>query len=185
MSEENAGSSIREAVGVFDNAETMQAAIDELLSSGFDRAELSFLASESTVESKLGHMYEKVRELEDDSSVPRTAYVSKESVGDAEGGVIGALIYIGAGVLIGPVVAAGGTLAAIAGAAAVGGGVGGAIGTLLARQIGDRHARWIEEQLHHGGLLVWVRAWDADREEQAKEILLRHSGRDVHVHALV
>jgi molybdopterin-biosynthesis enzyme MoeA-like protein len=68
---------------------------------------------------------------------------------------------------------------------AVGGGVGGAIGTLLTRQIGNRHARWIEEQFHHGGLLLRVRAWDADRERQAKETLLRHSGRDVNVHALV
>ena len=35
--------SVREAVAVFDNAQTLQNAIDELLSSGFYRAELSLL----------------------------------------------------------------------------------------------------------------------------------------------
>jgi hypothetical protein len=41
---------VREAVGVFDNPETLQEAIHDLLSSGFDRAELSLLAAEKAVE---------------------------------------------------------------------------------------------------------------------------------------
>ena len=44
---------LREAVGVFDNPESLQEAIDDLMSSGFDRAELSLLASEEAVEGKL------------------------------------------------------------------------------------------------------------------------------------
>lgn len=36
-------SQVREAVGVFGDADAMQCAIDDLLSSGFDRAELSLL----------------------------------------------------------------------------------------------------------------------------------------------
>jgi hypothetical protein len=39
----------REAVAVFDTAQPLQNAIDELLSSEFDRAELSLLASEAEV----------------------------------------------------------------------------------------------------------------------------------------
>lgn len=173
---------VREAVGVFESAEMLQDAIDDLMSSGFDRAELSLLASESAVEKKLGHVYRKASNLEDEPDVPRAAYVSTESVGDAEGAVIGALMYIGAGVLMGPVALAGGSLAAIAGAAALGGGLGGAVGSFFARYIGEHHSRWIEEQLSHGGLLLWVRVWDDEREEKAVEILSRHSGRDVHVH---
>jgi len=42
-------SSPREAVGVFQNANDLEAAIDDLLSNGFNRAELSLLASEGTV----------------------------------------------------------------------------------------------------------------------------------------
>lgn len=182
MSPDGQDPAVREAVGVFDSPETLQEAIDELLSSGFNRAELSLVASETAVESKLGHMYRKVEELEDDASVPRAAYVSTETVGDAEGAVIGGLMYIGAGILMGPVAFAGGTLASIVTAAVVGGGTGGLIGSLLARIIGEERAERIEEQLRHGGLLLWVRVWDEKREKRAIEILSRHSGRDVHIH---
>jgi hypothetical protein len=173
-----------EAVGVFDDAATLQAAIDELLSSGFDRAEVSLLASEATVREKLGHAFEKVAELEDDQSVPRSAYVSTESRGDAEGGLIGGLVYVGAVAAAGAVVASGGTLAATIAAAAALGGAGGLIGSVLAKLIGDHHARYIQEQLDRGGLLLWVRTRDRAHERRAKDILSKHSAHDVHVHAL-
>jgi hypothetical protein len=174
--------SAREAVAVFDTADTLQNAIDELLSAGFHRAELSLLAREADVVSKLGHKYRKASELADDPSVPRAAYVSTEAIGDSQGAVIGTLIYVGAGLLMGPVAAAGGTLAAIAAAAALGGGAGGVAGTWLAQLLGDQRAQRIQQQLDHGGLLLWVRTWDAEREDVAVEILRRHGGRDVHVH---
>jgi hypothetical protein len=87
---------VREVVGVFNRSADLQDAIDELLSSGFDRAELSLLASEHAVEEKLGHRYEKVSALAEDPTVPRAAYVSTEAIGGAEGGIIGALMYVGA-----------------------------------------------------------------------------------------
>ncbi len=182
MSEQSMG--VREAVGVFSSEETMQAAIDELLVSGFDRAELSLLASEAAVTEKLGRRYRKVSELEDDPDVPSAAYVSPEAIGDAEGAVIGALIYVGAGVLMGPVAAAGGGIVAIAAAAVAGGAAGGGIGALLARMIGKSHADHIQRQLDNGGLILWVRVWDAAREAKALDILKRHSGQDVHVHEI-
>ena len=46
MSVEQKDQMVREAVGVFKGSAVLQAAIDELLASGFDRAELSLLASE-------------------------------------------------------------------------------------------------------------------------------------------
>ena len=101
---------IREAVGIFHRNENLQGAIDELLGSGFHRAELSLLASESTVQEKLGHRYEKASVLADDPTVPRSAYVSTEAIGGAEGGLIGGLVYVGAVVAAGAVVASGGTL---------------------------------------------------------------------------
>jgi hypothetical protein len=82
---------IREAVGIFYRSENLQDAIDELLGSGFHRAELSLLASESAVQAKLGHRYEKVNVLADDPTIPRSAYVSTEAIGGAEGGLIGVL----------------------------------------------------------------------------------------------
>ena len=44
--------------------------------------------------------------------LPRTAYVSTEAIGDAEGALIGGLMYIGATAVAGAIVATGGTLAA-------------------------------------------------------------------------
>ncbi|MDX2156198.1 MAG: hypothetical protein SFW09_06780 [Hyphomicrobiaceae bacterium] len=117
--------------------------------------------------------------------MPRAAYVSVESIGDAEGAVIGALMYVAAGLLMGPVAMAGGTLAAIAAAGAAGIGLGGLAGAQLARLIGEQHAKRVEEQLRHGGLLLWVRVWTPERERRAVEIMARHSGRDVHVHEAV
>jgi hypothetical protein len=92
---------VREAVGVFKTAEALQNAIDELLSSGFHRAELSLLAREADVVAELGHKYRKTADLADDRSAPRSAYVSVEALGDGEGAVIGALMYVGAGLLMG------------------------------------------------------------------------------------
>lgn len=173
-----------EAVGVFDDASTFQAAIDELLSSGFDRAEISLLANEHVIGEKLGHMYRKVEDAEDDTSVPRAAYVSTEAIGDAEGGLIGGLLYVGAVVAAGSIVASGGTLAGAITGAAVAGGAGGLIGSILAKFVGDHHAHYLQEQLDHGGLLLWVRTRDGAHEKRAEEILSKHSAHDVHLHEL-
>jgi hypothetical protein len=111
-------------------------------------------------------------------------YVSTESISDAEGGLTGGLAYVAAGAALGPIVASGGTLAAALAGTALAGGAGGLVGAALARLVGDHHAHHLEEQLDHGGLLLWVRTWDADDEKRAVEILTKHSGRDVHVHTL-
>jgi outer membrane lipoprotein SlyB len=174
----------REAVGVFHEPDSLQEAIDELLSSGFDRAEISLLASEHAIETKLSHRYRKVAELEDDPRVPRTAYVSLESIGDAEGGLIGGLMYLGAVAAGGAAVASGGTLAGAFLAAAMAGGAGGLFGSALARLIDFHHADYLQRQLDKGGLLLWVHARDTEHEQRAKRILERHSGEDVHVHEL-
>ena len=174
---------IREAVGVFTRLDDLQDAIDELLSSGFDRAELSLLASEQAIEEKLGHRFESVDGLADDPFTPRTAYVSTEAVGDAQGGLIGGLMSIGGMAAAGAVVASGGTLAAVIAATAAAGGAGGLVGSILAKWIGDHHAHHLQEQLDRGGLLLWVRTWDVEDERRAVEILKKHSGGDVHVHA--
>jgi hypothetical protein len=175
---------LREAVGVFSTAETLEAAIDDLMSSGFDRNEISLLAGEDTVEGKLGHRYQKVTELEDDAQTPRAAYVSTESIGDAEGALVGGLLYVGALAAAGAVVASGGTLAAAIAAATVAGGSGGLLGAALAKRVGDHHAHHLQEQLDRGGLLLWVRTTTPEREKRATEILARHSGSDVHTHTI-
>ncbi|WP_417620850.1 hypothetical protein [Parasphingorhabdus sp.] len=183
MAEQNIPT-IREAVGVFQSEDTLQAAVDDLLCHGFDQSELSLLAPLSAIEKELGHSFTSVKDLEDDAAVPTTAYVSTETIGDAEGSVFGGLIYVGALSTLMAVVASGGAIGAAIIAAATGGIGGGAIGALLAKTIGQHHADYIEDQLERGGLLLWVRTWNAADEQRAVEILADHSGSDVHVHDL-
>jgi hypothetical protein len=173
-----------EAVGIFHRAEDFQNAIDELLSSGFDRAELSLLASESAVAEKLGHHYRRTAGLADDPDVPRTAYVSTEAIGDAEGALIGGLVYVGATLAAGAVLVSGGTLAVALAAIVAAGGAGGVIGSVLAHRVGDHHGRYLQRQIERGGLLLWVHTRDLDHEERAVAILRAHCGDDVHIHAL-
>jgi len=47
MTQQTHQDTVREAVGVFETIDTLQAAIDDLLSAGFDRAALSLLATDS------------------------------------------------------------------------------------------------------------------------------------------
>ncbi|MDE8652803.1 hypothetical protein [Novosphingobium album (ex Liu et al. 2023)] len=174
----------REAVGIFHSPLGLVDAIDELLSSGFHRAELSLLASEHTVEKKLGHRYSRVDILADDPEVPRTAFVSTEAIGDAEGGIIGGLVYVGAIAAVGAIVATGGTLLAVIVGAALAGGAGGLVGSVLAKRLGQHHAQYLEEQIVRGGLLLWVRVRDHASEERAVAILRKHSADKAHTHML-
>ena len=173
-----------EAVAVFHDAQSFQAAIDELLSEGFDHAELSVLASERAIREKLGHDYRLTTDLEDDPDVPKVDYVPDETVGNAQGGIIAVAAYFPAVIGSLAVAASGGTLLGAVAVAAVAGGAGATVGAVLAKLIGNAHARHIDEHLSHGGLLLWVRTHDAEHEEKALAILRRHSGDDVHLHTL-
>lgn len=175
---------VREAVGVFHDADTFYEAIDELQASGFDSAQLSLMAGQHAVEEKLGHALEKVNEAEDDPTVPRVAYMQPEAIGGAKGAIIGSLMYVGAVAAVGAVVASGGALAAAIPVAVAAGGAGGAIGAILGRFLDRHHANYLQQQLDHGGLLLWVRTWNAEQEKKACEILSKHSGEDIHVHEI-
>lgn len=175
---------IREAVGVFPSTDGLQAAIDELLSSGFHRADLSLLAGGDAANEKLALGLTSVRTLEDDPSVPRSAYISPEAIGDAQGGLVGGLVYAGATVAASAVVVSGGTIFAAIVAVTLASGAGGVVGALLAKWLGDHHGRYLESQIEHGGLLLWVRTRDAKAEERALNILRKYSSQDVHIHTL-
>ncbi len=171
-----------EAVGIFHTSDDLEAAVDQLQSCGFHRAEISLLASEQAVDARLGHRYRRAAELQDDPSAPRTAYVSREAIGDAEGALIGGLVYVGATLAAGLVVASGGALAATIAATALAGGSAGLVGAALAQWVGRHHSHYLQDQIEHGGLLLWVRTWNPADEARAIAILRRHAADNVHVH---
>jgi hypothetical protein len=184
MPETNSVLTTTEAVAVFSEVASFQAAIDDLLFAGFDHADINVLAHEDTVASRLGRKYASTAEFEDNPEVPRIGFVPAETIGDAEGAVIGTGVYVPAIFGSLAVVASGGTMLGAFAAAVIAGGAGGLIGAALARFIGYEHAKHLDQHLHHGGLLMWVRTNDTEHEKKALRILRRHSARDVHLHQL-
>jgi hypothetical protein len=126
---------VREAVGVFVDAQLVHEAIDELLAAGSKHEELGLLAGEYTVRQSLGDFYTQANKYSEGADAAKTAFVAKESVGDTVHALIGTLFFTGSTVAAGAAVASagilgGGLLAAVAGAAAIGG-----VGAVLARII--------------------------------------------------
>jgi VIT1/CCC1 family predicted Fe2+/Mn2+ transporter len=171
-----------EAVGVFDSFEALQAAMYDLLMAGFSRQDISMLGSTETLETKLGKRYWRSAELADDPAAPRAAFVSEEAIGEYEGAVAGGFFFLGSVIAMLAMLTPASTLAASIAAVAIGGVPGAAVGTVLARRIGKHHRDYYDEQIRHGGILLWVRVLDKEKERLAVEILKGHSGRDVHVH---
>ncbi len=172
----------REVVGVFSDGYVLESAVEELLNSGFDLGDISLLAGEKAIVGKLGHKYEKVEAAEDDGGAPRVAYAPRESLSKKEGAIIGGLVYVGATVAAGAALASGGALAMLLVSGLIGAEFGGLIGVVLGEFMEERHAKYLQEQLDHGGLLLWVRTRNAALEETAKRVIAKHSGRDVHAH---
>ena len=163
----------REAVAIFDNTETLDDAVYDLETRGFDRAAFSLLASEEAVAEKLGHRYRQVKDIEDDPRAPRATFFSRISRFEAEYlpapalASIGAIMFAGTGIGLPALIAAGG---------------GALIGAALGRLIHQHHAVAVQEQLERGGLVLWVNVRDGREEETALDVLREHSAHAVHVH---
>ncbi|HQT38742.1 MAG TPA: hypothetical protein PK231_04895 [Acidocella sp.] len=166
---------IKEAVAVFDTPETLEAAVFELETRGFDRAAFSLLASEAAVTQKLGVGYDQISQVEDNPAVPRETFFSHVSRLEAELlpapslAAIGVLMLFGVGGALPAMIAAGG---------------GALIGAGLGRAIHQHNVTRVKEQLARGGLLLWVNLRDTAEEAKALAILKAHSAHDVHVHEM-
>jgi hypothetical protein len=174
---------IPEAVGVFDTFEAQQAAFYDLRSVGFHHSDISLLGSQEALEEKLGKAYWHAAELEDDPRAPRAHFVSEEAIGELEGAIVGGFFFVGSYIAMAAMLTPASTLAASIAAIAIGGSPSAVIGTLLARRVGKHHKEYYENQIRHGGILMWVRTRDKEHEDLAVKIMEGHSGRDVHVHA--
>ena len=173
---------VPEAVGVFDSFETLQQAIYDLRMSGFSRADISLLGSKDAMTEKLGSAYWRAEDLEDNPNAPRAAFVSEEAIGELQGAIAGGFFFLGSYIAMAAMLTPLSTLAASIAAIAIGGGPSAVIGALLARRVGQHHKDYYADQIRNGGILLWIRAIDKERETLAVKILKGHSGRDVHVH---
>ncbi len=168
-----------EVVAIFHDVASLDEAVEALIDVGFEKDDFSLLASEAAIEEKLGHRYEKVEDLEDNPAAPRVAYRPLADFAENERTIANSLTYLPAMLAAGTVVASAGVVAAAVTGAAVGGAV---LSTVLARWLDKTHADHLQEQLEHGGLLLWVNAATKERQETAVRILKDHAATDVHVH---
>lgn len=103
-------------------------------------------------------------------------------MGELEGAIAGGFFFVGSYIAMAAILTPVSTLAASIAAIAIGGGPSAVIGTLLARRVYKKHREYYENQIRHGGVLMWVRTRDKEHEELAVKIMKEHSGRDVHAH---
>jgi hypothetical protein len=160
---------LREVVAVFDDPQELEKAVSALQSNGIDRAYLSFVAGELPTETR-------------DLSASRESVVSDTDIRQERVLGTGLAATIAAFAAAGFVVATDGVAVGAIAAAAAAGGVG-AASTLVGKKLAKAEDALLDEQLARGGVLLCVRAPDADAERRALEVLHRHSAH-VRVHDL-
>jgi hypothetical protein len=174
----------REAVGVLPDAAALEAAVNRLETSGFDRAAISVLGTHETARDRIGHLYRSVAEIEDDPAAPHGTFVSRAERLEGRAAAIMVPLYVGGMAGAAAVAATGGALAVAIAVSLLGGAAGAGLGGLLAHVVAHRHARRIEEQLAEGGLVLWVSVPREADEKRALALLSEAGARDVHVHEI-
>jgi hypothetical protein len=175
---------IREVVAIFGSREALENAIEDLLSNGIDRTQLSMLASRETVEDALGHEIADTHALADDPAAPRSEPLERPDVGNVMGVAVGSPAAFAALAAAGVTAMTGGAFAGVAVAALAAGGGVGALGGWLAKSFNDEVADDFEEQIARGGILLWVALRDDAQERRAREVLSRHAKEKVRVHEI-
>lgn len=154
-------SQVTEVVGRFAAQESFKSAVDALLAKGFERADLSVLASHESLGAASG---------------------SGEAWKDTLAGLVGEIKYLGPLTAAGLILLASGPVG-VAVAGAIAAGLSGmALYELLDEIEATPHARDFAKALEKGAALLWVRADTAERQAAAADILRRCGGADVHTH---
>jgi len=159
---------MKTVVGLFDRYADAQAVANDLDAAGFDRNNISVVASNATGE------YDEYVTTGDSDGAGVGA-----TTGAVVGGTLGVLAGLGAFAIpgIGPVIAAGPLLAGLAGAG-VGALSGGILGALVDAGVPEEEAQYYTEGVRRGGTLVSAAVNDADAD-RAAAIMNRHGAVDI------
>jgi len=162
-------------VALYRNFTDAQNAVDSLARSGVDRNMISLVANNVT-----GEYSDHVRSGEDAVKADEGA-----AFGAASGGIIGALVGLGALAIpgIGPVIAAGPLIAALTGGAVgalAGAPTGGLVaGLIKTHHLDDADAEIYAEGVRRGETLLTVQVDDAN-VSQTRDLLNKYNPTDVH-----
>jgi hypothetical protein len=155
-------------VGVFNDRDDAERAIEALRRRGFTDDQIGFAARDHRDREGT------IRSSEDTGDAGEGA-----ATGALTGGVVGGVLgAIATGLIpgIGPVLA-GGLLAGILGGAVAGAAAGGLIGALAGMGVPEEDARYYNEEFESGRTLVTVK--DQGRYDEARSILQEHGAYDV------
>ena len=184
-------------VGLYDNMDDAQEAVNDLVQAGFDRADISLMAADRWVEemdTPPGHVGAATGDGDAvlatgattttdtmDMTAPTTGeqMTSDVTTGAVTGGVVGGLtgVLLGLGVLaipgFGPVLAAGPLVAGLAGAG-IGAAVGGLVGALVSWGVPQDEAELYAESVRRGSILVGVKTEDELAQQAVNVLSLIH-----------
>jgi len=166
-------------VGLFDTFAHAQSAVNDLISAGFNRDDISVVANNASGE---------FGSHDNDHHGVNVAQAGGDAVkGAVKGGMYGGLTALAATVAlalipgIGPIAAIG-PLSAFLGGAALGATAGGILGGLTGLGVPEHEAGYYAEGIRRGGTLVTIHADDA-RATEATNILNRHNPVDMDTRA--
>ena len=175
---------MREVASVFRSRERLESAVDQLLLSGFDRADIDISADKDALRARLGKVSIPAEELADVPGVPRRPFFAREEV-IAPVLILSAIaVFAVAAVAAYVVIAAGGGAGSAAIAAKLGAVVAGAPGALAVWWTRRSYAAKLEIQSTSGGLVLWVRVRSPVEEEKAALILRREGGEAIRLHEI-
>lgn len=190
---------MKTVVGLYDDLQDAQAAINDLIQAGFDRADISLVTTNrwgesdgTTVTTTAGAAGTTTTDGvtvadagpdADMADAEMSQMASDVTTGAVTGGVVGGLagVLLGLGALaipgFGPVLAAGPLVAGLAGAG-IGAAVGGLVGALVSWGVPEDEAELYAESVRRGSILVGLKTED-DRVQQAVGIMNAHAPVDV------
>ncbi len=173
---------IREAVGIFANEESLDAAVSELEATAFPRHDISILGSKKMLKKAFGSDVIDPRKAENDPEVPRGIPVMPEEKALGAAALVGCCAYIGGCIAA---VATNSMSDAVLLSFITGGSMlGGIIGIATVAIIRAVLKRDIEKQIKKGGLVLWVHTPEEKFEKIASFILKKHGGKHIHIHEI-
>lgn len=175
----------REVTGVFHSYEALDAAVEALLTAGFDRADIDRMASIDKVRDKVGDVFVASEELADVPLAPRQPVVLPSDVA-ATYALVASVAAGAAG--LGTALAAtvsnmtlvSGVVAAITAAI-----VAGSLTVIVARRILNREkVTGLDWYMTDHGIVLWVRVRSPEQERAALKILHDHGAAATRVHEI-
>jgi hypothetical protein len=176
---------VREVTGVFHSHAALENAVEVLLLSGFDRADIDRVADPEVVRQRVGDIYVAAEELADIGRTARRPFFTRDDISAAVavgGSLFGCAVALAAAFFV--LVSGGaplttGIVASFAGVLACG-----VAAVTIVHILRQERRLGLESLMATRGLILWIRVHSPQREELAQQILQEHGARAVRVHEI-